>query len=153
MYLKLTVLPPACPFCILLLCIPLSFLFFTLPPLLQQVRSHISVTPGLENCVLKRLNANTSSLDFTGCVFNLAARVQGVLQQHKPILCPLHFCSALFTFCLSRNTASFSTAPQRKTMFFFSRDSSQTCFSRCDDQRSPSIKIPASLLLDQTNSS
>lgn len=141
-YLKLNFLPPVCPVCILLPPIPFSFVFFTLLRLFEQVRLYTSMTAGLESCALKRLNANASSPDFTGCGFNLAARVQGVLQQHKPHLYLLHCHAAVSTlFCLCSNTANFSTT---LCQFFLSRDSFQTCFSHWDDQISASVRISVS---------
>lgn len=99
LYLKLTVCFTDCPFCIALPCILFSFLLLILPlPLLEQVRLHTSVTPGLESCALKRLSANASSPNFAGCGFNLAARVQGVLQQNKSHLYLLHFLSCALCF-------------------------------------------------------
>lgn len=148
-YLKLIFLLPVCPVCILLPPIPFSLVFFTLLCLLEQAGLYTSLTAGLESCALKRLNANASSPDFTGCGFNLAARVQGVLQQHKPHLYPLHLHTAVSAlFCLCRNTANFSMTLCQ----FFSRDSFQTCFSHWDDHISASVRISVSLLLDQTNS-
>lgn len=95
-YLKLIFLLPVCPVCILLPPIPFSFVFFTLFCLLEQVGPYTSMTAGLESCALKRLNANASSPDFTGCGFNLVARVQEMLQQHKPYLYLLHFHTAVY---------------------------------------------------------
>lgn len=118
-YLKLIFLPPICPVCISLPPIPFSFVFFTLLCLLEQVCPDTSMTAGLESCLLKRLNANASSPDFTGCVLNLAARVQGVLQQHKPHLYPLCFHIAVSTlFCLCRNTADFSMTLSLSVLLF-----------------------------------
>lgn len=51
--------------------------------------------------------------------FNLAARVQGVLQQHKPRLYLLHFHIAVSTlFCLCRNAANFSMTLSLSVLLF-----------------------------------
>lgn len=151
LYLKLTFCFPDCPFCIALPCIPFSFLLLILP-LLEQVRLHTSVTPGLESCALTRLSANACSPDFAGCGFNLAARVQGVLQQHKPHLYLLHFLSATCTlFCFYRNTAIFSAVMVKDHVVCSSIVQTLLCFSHWGDQVSAPVRVTVSPLPGQTD--
>lgn len=155
LYLKLTVCFTDCPLCIALPCTPFSFLLLILPlPLLEQVRLHTSVTPGLESCALKRLSANASSPNFAGCGFNLAARVRGVLQQHKSHLYLLHFLSAVCTlFCFYRNTASFSTMTVKDHAVCSSILQALLSFSCWDDQISGPVRVIVSPLPGQAGSS
>lgn len=63
------------------------------------------------------------------------------------LLCPL-----CFVFAETQLISQQLPRERPCCLFFFSRDSFQMCFSHWDDQMSASIRIPVSLLSDQTNS-